>query len=312
MYGKHFESMYTGSMYGQTPIIFAVWGYVIANENRKTGTVELNPAVLSAVFGGEPLDKIVGAIEFLCAPDPNSRTKSEGGRRLIRGGQFLYKVVNSTKYGLMRNEDNRLTYQRNWDRENRPSGHKREKTALVGQKEPQPDKSDSSPTQSDKSDTVRPTETETETETDKGAGAPRPNDLQFERFWEVWPKHVKKSDAKKVWRKLRPSEELTNIIIAAVVEQKAMPEWTKERGQYIPAAGVWLRGERWEDEITPQAPKKLSIEEKDIEGERLKELNPDKLTQDERDLLYAYNGRQLYYADGGTPDTLRATRNADD
>ena len=30
MYGKHFASMYEGSLYGSGAVVFAVWGYVIA------------------------------------------------------------------------------------------------------------------------------------------------------------------------------------------------------------------------------------------------------------------------------------------
>ena len=54
MFGKHFASMYSGSMFGKPAIVFAVWGYVIANmrPSRKDGQcyVELNPALLAATF----------------------------------------------------------------------------------------------------------------------------------------------------------------------------------------------------------------------------------------------------------------------
>jgi hypothetical protein len=109
VFGKHFSSMYSGSMVGSGALVFAVWGYVIANQkpDREVGAqVELNPRLLSAILG-ETVEDVVRAVEFLCAPDPESRSKEEGGRRLIRLGQFDYRVVNGKKYLAMRDEEAR-------------------------------------------------------------------------------------------------------------------------------------------------------------------------------------------------------------
>lgn len=94
-YGKHFESMYTGSMRGAGPDVFAVWGYAFSH--ARNGTVELNPDVV-AFFIGMSAARAQRAIEFLCQPDARSRTKDEDGRRLIREGEFLYRVVTHRKY----------------------------------------------------------------------------------------------------------------------------------------------------------------------------------------------------------------------
>ncbi len=104
MYGKHFESMYTGSMIGSGAEVFAVWGYVIAN--RRKDLVELNPVLLAFVLG-EPIERICDAIETLCSPDPKSRTKEEDGRRLIKEGEYLYRVVNARRYDQEANEYSR-------------------------------------------------------------------------------------------------------------------------------------------------------------------------------------------------------------
>lgn len=122
MWGKHNSSMYSGSMVGAGAIKFAVLGYVIANmrpDRRMTWAeerwveakgcrmvVELNPKLLAAVLG-ESEEAVNGAVEFLCAADPNSRSKEEEGRRLVRLGQFEYWVVNGMKYRKKRDE---------WDR----------------------------------------------------------------------------------------------------------------------------------------------------------------------------------------------------
>lgn len=73
------------------------------------------------------------------APDPYSRTKENEGRRIeAMGGGDGWVLLNHAKYAAIRNEAERADYKRQWDRENRPSGHARQ--------------SDSSPTKSDTSD----------------------------------------------------------------------------------------------------------------------------------------------------------------
>jgi hypothetical protein len=96
-FGQHYERMYKGSMVGSGACVFAVWGYVIANTNYKTSCVELNETILATIIG-EKASTISAAIEKLCAPDPHSRTKTEGGRRLIKRGEFEYLVVNFRHY----------------------------------------------------------------------------------------------------------------------------------------------------------------------------------------------------------------------
>lgn len=116
MYGKHYESMYEGSMYGAGIAVFAVWGYVIAHVRK--GSVELNPKKLSDTLGGEMKD-IEKAIEFLMKPDPESRHKDFEGRRLLREGQFQYRVPSWESYQGIRNEDDRREYNKMKQREYR-------------------------------------------------------------------------------------------------------------------------------------------------------------------------------------------------
>lgn len=119
MYGKHFASMYGGSMYGKPAIVFAVWGYVISHfrPSRKDGQcyVELHPGLLAGTFSTTP-DEVLGALEILEAPDPASQSKAHEGRRLIllssfRGvGPLHYLVVNGAKYRAIRDEEDRREY----------------------------------------------------------------------------------------------------------------------------------------------------------------------------------------------------------
>jgi hypothetical protein len=109
MFGKHFASMYTGSMFGAGAVRFAVMGYVLSHmvPDRVVGMqVELNPRLLAAILG-EPDKEVSEAIEWLCKPDPRSRTKVKDGRRLVRLGEFDYQVVNGVKYRAIRDQENR-------------------------------------------------------------------------------------------------------------------------------------------------------------------------------------------------------------
>jgi hypothetical protein len=109
MYGKFFTSAFTGSMMGKGSHVFAVWAYVIAH--TVDSQVELNPRYLAAVIGETP-ERIEEAIAYLCAPDPQSRSKLDDGRRLVREGQFAYRVPTHERYRSIRNEDERREYNR--------------------------------------------------------------------------------------------------------------------------------------------------------------------------------------------------------
>jgi hypothetical protein len=108
MFGKIFNSMYTGSMVGVGPMVFAVWPYVLANMEPVGGVmeVELNPKLMGLVFGCSE-EEVAGAIRVLCEPDERSRSKEEGGRRLVKVGEYSYRVVNGMKYRDIRNREER-------------------------------------------------------------------------------------------------------------------------------------------------------------------------------------------------------------
>lgn len=116
MYGKFFASTFTGSMFGAGCDVFAVWGYAIAH--TVDSSVELNPAVLAAAIGTTP-ERVAAALDYLCASDLNSRNPAEEGRRLVREGQFQYRVVNHSAYRSVRDEDGRRDYMRDYMRKRR-------------------------------------------------------------------------------------------------------------------------------------------------------------------------------------------------
>jgi len=92
-YGKFYAKTFTGSMAGTGAHVIAVMGYCVANAKPPDGNLEINTKLL-AVMIGEPEERIKEAVEFLCSPDTESRTPTDEGRRLVRVGQFMYRLVN--------------------------------------------------------------------------------------------------------------------------------------------------------------------------------------------------------------------------
>ena len=110
MYGKHFESMYEGSMYGAGVAVFAVWGYVISH--AREGKIELNPRKLRDTLGAESIEEVEAAIIKLESTDPESRHKEEGGRRLVKEGEYQYRVPSWRHYQEIKNADDLREYNR--------------------------------------------------------------------------------------------------------------------------------------------------------------------------------------------------------
>lgn len=122
VYGKIFASTFTGSMVGSGADVFAVWSYIIANTGPDS-VVELNPVLIAAQIGISK-EAVSVVLDFLGSPDPNSRTKTEDGKRIEKIGEFSYHVVNHAHYrGLRNNEDrreqNRAAQRRFQDRKSR-------------------------------------------------------------------------------------------------------------------------------------------------------------------------------------------------
>ena len=116
MYGKLFSQTFTGSLMGAGPEVFAVWSYVISNAVE--GQVELNPKLLAAIIGMDQ-SAVIKSIEKLCEPDPDSRNPDEDGRRMVKEGQFAYRVVSHGIYRRMTDQDQRREYNRIKKREER-------------------------------------------------------------------------------------------------------------------------------------------------------------------------------------------------
>jgi len=228
MFGKYFSSTFTGSMIGSGLAVFAVWGYVIAN-TRWDGTVELHPIILAAILGCT-VEEVEEAISKLGMPDQKSRNNKEEGRRLIQRSAFLYFVPTYVDYRAIRDDTDRREYMRNYMNKYR----KKHVNAPVN--------------------TSKPQLAHTDTDTDiKNNAPPQPPSGAFSRFWEAWPKSIRKGSKGKclqVWKR-GGFDSVAQQIVANVETLKRSSDWCKDGGAFIPAPLVYLNQRRWDGAEAP-------------------------------------------------------------
>ena len=78
---------------------------------------------------------------------------------------------------------------------------------------------------------------------------------RFSRFWAAYPKKVSKGQAIKAWQKLKPSDDLTDIIISGINRAKQHDDrFIRDGGRFIPNPATWLNGCEWENEYADTHP----------------------------------------------------------
>lgn len=266
MYGKIFESVFTGTLFGSGPTVFAVWAYVIASA-KPPGIVELNPKLLAACIGTD-IGAVRDAIALLCAPDPDSRNQDHEGRRLLHLGGFQYQVVSFRKYReLVSLEDKRAA-----DRER--IAEKRRRNATLRDTARQDatgcDMSqDVATCRTESRPVVNVAEAEAEAEEPPPIVPPHSQPANigrnpraanaalrarswlspaFDKFWQAYPRKEGKKRAQEAFARIKPDDALLDRMLAALERAKASSQWRKDNGEYIPHPATWLNGRRWEDE----------------------------------------------------------------
>lgn len=81
----------------------------------------------------------------------------------------------------------------------------------------------------------------------------------FDRFYSKYPRKQGKADGLKAFLKLNPNDELLCSIMNALDLNIKSEAWQKDGGKFIPLPATWIRGRRWEDEITPKEKKFKSL-----------------------------------------------------
>lgn len=107
MYAKLFTSIYQGTLRGNSHGLL-VFTNLIAHAD-KAGQVDIHPRAISEEVG-LTVDQVRSALDELEAPDAESRSPEEEGRRILRLDEHRawgWRVVNYLKYRAIRNEDDR-------------------------------------------------------------------------------------------------------------------------------------------------------------------------------------------------------------
>ncbi len=87
--------------------------------------------------------------------------------------------------------------------------------------------------------------------------------IQFDEFYNAYPRKVKKQDVKKWFEKNKPSNELFSSMMNSLEQFRASKDWQKDGGQYIPYPSTWLNQKRWEDEEVKPETKIQEIQKSD-------------------------------------------------
>jgi len=231
-YTKLFSSITESTVWGESYSTRIVWVTMLAMADASGNVYGAVPGL--ARRANVTLQEVEAALFAFLSPDPYSRTKDEDGRRVeeIDGGWCL---INHAKYSAIRGAAERREYKREWDRENRPSGHSRS----VRQK------SDESPTKTDSPAPPALTPTPTLQKQEQKLSA-QPSASRFGDWWAVYPKRVGRKPAEQKWRS-RGLDVFADALVADVINRIANDDgW--QRG-YIPDPCTYLNQDRWGDDI---------------------------------------------------------------
>lgn len=240
MYGRHYESMYNGSLVGAGSTVFAVWGYIIAHMKPPEFDVELNPKLLAFILG-DTNEAVLSAIDKLCSPDPKSRTKVEEGRRLLKKGEYLYHVVNGELYAKMRSHAERKAIWSELKRQQR----QRQRNSGTAEKEPEEqlptaEELNKAESEAKKSEPIR-TELFAVEQVKKSMN-------QIELIYDAYPKKVGKPEAFRAIRKALEKVGFDYLLEKTKAYAMAVSK-TSVDSRYIPHPSTWYNQERFNDDI---------------------------------------------------------------
>ena len=136
MYAKLFTSIYQGTLRGNSHALL-VFTNLLAHADKE-GIVDMHPKAIAEEVG-LTINEVRAALLMLEAPDDESRSPEEQGRRIVRLDEHRawgWLVVNYVKYRSIRNEDDRREQNREAQERWREKKRK-DKSASVSHDKPQ-------------------------------------------------------------------------------------------------------------------------------------------------------------------------------
>lgn len=233
MYGKIFDSMYEGTLYGHWQAIITMQQMIVLCD--ADGIVDMTPQAIAARTS-IPLDIIKEGLRVLSEPDNESRTPGSDGRRieLIDAHRsWGWVLVNHQKYKTMVSHEEkreadriRIAAKRKAEKDNKNNNVADCRGMSQGVAE------------------VAHTDTDTDTDLKPLSGKPDAPP-GFDRFWKVWPtsqRKVAKSKCIAVWKR-KGLEAKADAVVAHVEVLAASDSW---KTGYDPMPLTYLNQERWD------------------------------------------------------------------
>lgn len=81
---------------------------------------------------------------------------------------------------------------------------------------------------------------------------------RFDVWYEAYPKKRSPGDAERAWAKLKPDPDQLAAMLTALEWQRRSPDWTKDKGQFIPYPASYLNDRAWLNEPDDPVPKPAS------------------------------------------------------
>ena len=71
----------------------------------------------------------------------------------------------------------------------------------------------------------------------------------FNLFYDAYPKHESKEDAKKAWSEIEPEPD--DIFLEKVIKtiHSFLSKWAEDDYKFVPLPATWIRGKKWNDEV---------------------------------------------------------------
>lgn len=226
---KLFSSIVASTVWQEPSGTRLTWITMLAMAD-KNGVVEASIPGLANI-ANVTVEECERAIQAFLAPDKWSRTPDNEGRRIeaVYGG---WRLLNHALYRAKADSEQRAEYKREWDRNNRK-------------------RSDTNPTESDKSGQNPAVLTQAEAETESKAGKakatvqPLATPNPFDRWWATYPNKQGKEPARKKWASLKLDAHADEIIAATAKLAAEDDKWL--RG-FVPMGSTFINQQRWTDE----------------------------------------------------------------
>ena len=78
------------------------------------------------------------------------------------------------------------------------------------------------------------------------------DEMTFDTFWQLYPRHENKRYAERCWRKLTETEK--QLALAAIHNHVRVWQAEEREHRFIPVPSTWINQARWEDELIMPKP----------------------------------------------------------